>query len=251
MIAPSCSLTPPRAVSPADWLTAAARQKCSDQIAPPQLEESLPCGPPPGLSSPPGLSWLGDESAESAPKRNAVALSLASLCAPGPEEKSNISSPPGLEGLLAPPGLGPPMEKGRTESDDTTAGGSSRKRSSESERDAPTFLVLAEVSALKATSPMFCPMLSPGTASLLMPDVAQQTPLRTKLRAKANLYVPGGIGAPLPFVPMAAVEESWQNWYAQNEYSAEDEYKYYAEQDTYNESVVDDINLYSGYPQGY
>ena len=51
---------------------------------------------------------------------------------------------------------------------------------------------------------------SDRTAALLMPDVTQQTPLRTKLRAKAELYVPA------PFVPMATMNESWQNWHVQN-----------------------------------
>jgi len=181
-----------------------------------------------GISPPPGLEKsMKDSETPVKIKAPALKLSLDALCidAPNmPEEKINLL-PPGpydfrkLAGFAPPPGL--------SESDgSTTVGGRGVSDSDSSDSDdlsgempSPKLcldslvgsgLVLSEVSELKATAPMFCPLLSPSTAALLMPDVAQRTPLRTKLRAKADLYVPA------PFVPMAAVNDAWQNWHMEN-----------------------------------
>jgi len=65
--------------------------------------------------------------------------------------------------------------------------------------------VLAEVSALKADAPSFVPMLPSG-----MEPAKKQ---KTKLRSKANAFVPGQAAAgslPLPFVPSAVVAEMWR-----------------------------------------
>lgn len=72
-------------------------------------------------------------------------------------------------------------------------------------------LVLADVSHLKASSPIFCPIFSSTTAAQLMPDLAQKKPARTKLRSKADAYVPAHTPMPharecLPFIPRASLE---------------------------------------------
>jgi hypothetical protein len=81
----------------------------------------------------------------------------------------------------------------------------------------PRGLVLAEVSQLKASSPSFVPELLSEEVALLVPDANEQEPPRTKLSAKAGLFVPScRVPAvplrPLPFVPMAAVIDAWQHW---------------------------------------
>jgi len=176
------------------------------------------------VRAPPGLEKsISDSETPVKIKAPALKLSLDALCIDAPripDEKTNFL-PPGpfdfrkLAGLAPPPGL--------SESDDSTTDGgpvaSDADTSDSDEMPSPKIclaslvgngLVLSEVSELKATAPMFCPLLSPSTADLLMPDVAQRTPVRTKLRAKAELYVPA------PFVPMAAMNEPWQNWHLQN-----------------------------------
>lgn len=187
---------------------------------------------------PPGL-WLS-ENASAAPVKKAAAMQLSLADMFAPVEQQIIQPPPGLElpgskleAIEPPPGLSLP-EKGAES--DTSIGSlsSAGQQLSENDDSGPSdgeekpglklVLALATRNTLKANSPMFCPVLSPGTASLLMPDVTQRTPLRTKLRSKADVYVPGA--GPLPFVPMAAVNESWQKWRTQNPM-----YEYYAEAD--------------------
>jgi hypothetical protein len=226
MTAPPCSQSS-YFDSPATWLDAAT---------PSPPEKDKPMRPPPGL-------WLS-ENVPAAPvkKAGAMQLSLADMFAT--VEQQIIQPPPGLElslnvttskleAIEPPPGLSLP-EKGAES--DTSVGSlsSAGQQLSENDDSGPSdgeekpglklVLALATRNTLKANSPMFCPVLSPGTASLLMPDVAQRTPLRTKLRSKADVYVPGA--GPLPFMPMAAVNESWQKWHTQNSM-----YEYYAEPD--------------------
>jgi len=209
MTAPTCSNSP-------------SMGKAALDAAPAFITDCFLSSGPCTVRAPPGLEKsISDSETPVKIKTPALTLSLDALCidAPNiPEAKINLL-PPGpfnfrkLAGLAPPPGL--------SESEDsTTVGGASDADTSDSD-DMPSpkiclatlvggGLVLSEVSELKATAPLFCPLLSPSTAALLMPDVAQRTPLRTKLRAKAELYVPA------PFVPMAAVNEPWQNWHMQN-----------------------------------
>jgi len=217
MTAPPCSQSS-YLDSPAAWLG-----KCDDSedaMLSPAVKDK-PIRPPPGL-------WLS-ENASAAPVKKAAAmqLSLADMFAP-----VAIEPPPGLA-IEPPPGLSLP-EKGAES--DTSIGSlsSAGQQLSENDDSGPSdgeelpglklVLALATRNTLKANSPMFTPVLAPGAASLLMPGVAQRTPLRTKLRSKADVYVPGA--GPLPFMPMAAVNESWQKWHTQNSM-----YEYYAEPD--------------------
>lgn len=213
----------------------------------PRSESQPEDSPSPKFRPPPGLELLEPETKPEKPK--ATRLSLASLF--GPEEPKKIMTPPGLEkveGLSPPPGLSLPnsasdwlnQSLNGIESDDTGTGGQRSDDSGQSDGEqapGPTIvLALAERNQLKASSPMFQPMLSPGTASALM----QRTPLRTKLQSKAGVFVPGAAtaGAALPYVPMAAVNESWQKWHMRNsmhgdgsEYYGQDDYEYYSEQE--------------------
>jgi len=198
----------------------------------PTLEDEA--GP---FRAPPGLELEENEPAkvELAPmkKAGATRLSLADMMC-GPMKKNMnkmVKPPPGLELFSADQGLEPPpgLSLSGTESDDTTRAGSNETDESEEECG----LVVVERNELKANAPMFNPMLTPSTAALLMPDVAQaaqRTPLRTKLCSKASVYTPQAAQGPLPFVPMAAVEESWQKWYAKSSmYGGHADY--YSEQD--------------------
>jgi hypothetical protein len=108
---------------------------------------------------------------------------------------------------------------------------------------------VAEVSKLQAKAPMFQPMLSPSTVAMLMPDVPERTPLRTPLRtklcSKAESFAPPiaqVLEGPLPFVPMAAVEESWQKWHLQHS-AYHNQAEYYPEQDF--DLSYDSINDFS------
>lgn len=85
------------------------------------------------------------------------------------------------------------------------------------ELSSPGRLVLSEVSKLKASSPNFVSAVSPVATPLQMSGTTQKTLARTKLRAKADLFIPSrdvstSALALLPFVPMAAVNQAWQNW---------------------------------------
>jgi len=217
--------------SPGDWLTSAANIK---KAVPSPPEKDMPIPPPPGL-------WLSAKApTDPVKKAGAKKLTLADMLAP--VEPKVIKPPPGLElsgskleAVEPPPGLSlPAVEKGAES--DTTVGSlsSTGLQLSESDDSEPSdgeekpgfklVLALATRNKLKADSPMFCPVLSHETASLIMPDVAERTPLRTKLRSKANSYVPSA--GSLPFMPMAAVNESWQSWQTQNSMC-----EYYAESD--------------------
>jgi len=195
----------------------------------------------PSLRGPPGLSLEPEdnEPMARAEKPAPTKLSLADLCREEP-----IRAPPGfdegeimtlsydgekvlfentgckvsplLSALEAPPGLPPPptkkgFKKG-IESEDTSVGGDS-----DHEPNQPISLemMLTDVSHLKSDAPLFVPKLSSELATML-PDISstQRTPLRTGLRSKAELYVPSS--SALPFVPMSAVEDAWENWHLQN-----------------------------------
>lgn len=189
------------------------------------------------LSAPPGsvTPWKPRATQK---KDGAVRLSLSELC--GSEEKNAILPPPGLsldsvdkpmvldgKVIAPPPGLSLLSEEQGIESDDTSAGGPSSSETEDSgqsdgEQSSPG-LVLAEVSQLRTESPLFQPLLTPGAAAILFPHAAAGKPLRTKLRSKANVYVPAADAAEaaldtgaLPFVPMASVNEAWQTWQMQN-----------------------------------
>eukprot|EP00427_Karlodinium_veneficum_P020548 CAMPEP_0169115332 /NCGR_PEP_ID=MMETSP1015-20121227/29280_1 /TAXON_ID=342587 /ORGANISM="Karlodinium micrum, Strain CCMP2283" /LENGTH=155 /DNA_ID=CAMNT_0009177765 /DNA_START=55 /DNA_END=519 /DNA_ORIENTATION=+ len=139
-------------------------------------------------------------------KAGTTSLSLVDLIAP-PEQTPIVRAPPGLEFSeqqsvkLSPSGL--PKVKicislvdeivdTSSDCDDTSAG--SGYASSEAESDSSSGLVLEEVSSLNVNSPSFVPMLAPAVANVLMPDVAQRTPLR-KLNSKAVAYVPKAMQA--------------------------------------------------------
>lgn len=231
--------------------------------------DSLSFQAPPGLAAPPGLELpgafeappglgpLGNGSPMFEHQKSTVALSLADLC--GPSVQAPMKPPPGLEDPWCKLTLEvAPWKKG------SKASAEKRKNSESDESvqthvDTPTRLVLAEgllfaeVSQLKATSPMFCPTLSPATAAaavtyangvyanvqsnvLEQPTISLRTPLKTKLRSKADLYVPGG-----------AAGETWQNWHMQNSFSGQSQY--YSEQDGLNELLsltgFDDCSWYA------
>lgn len=246
LIAPTCSTKAPCFESPCDWLdqakpslialTCSTKAPCFespfdwlDRATPLKLNEDVVFRAPPGLEPPepePASLWkTGGAKAKKQP------LSLAALCA-HPVDTTSIDPPPGLdlwglsglektEFLWAPPDrLVPTPEKGAES--DTTVGSAGGWRTSEADDSCPSDpefcpgLVLAEVSQLKATSPMFHPLLSQSDAALLLNDAIapQRTPLRTKLRSKAQGFVPSaGVDC---FVPTATANESWQtSW--QNE----------------------------------
>jgi len=224
--------------------------------------DSLSFQAPPGLAAPPGLELPGAfEAPPGLEPLGTVSLSLADLC--GPSVQGPMKPPPGLEDPWCKLTLEvAPWKKGskasaekrkNSESDEST-----HKNSDESV-ETPTRLVLAEgllfaeVSQLKATSPMFCPTLSPATAAAAVtyangvyanvhsnvseqPTISLRTPLKTKLRSKADLYVPGG-----------SVGETWQNWQMQNSFSGQSQY--YAEPDGVNELIsltgFDDCSWYA------
>lgn len=187
----------------------------------------------------------------------ATPLSLAEILAPSPPPGLGFAAEEGNHhGPLPPPGLTSRFaQKGAEAAKD--GGGSCMGE--EGDRAQPTTLVLSEVSHLNAKSPMFCPMLSPSTVKMLMPDVRKppSQPARTKLRAKADVYVPGGTAAPMaagnnaaakPFVPMAPVNESWQTWHMKDSSFDVQNEKYYSEQDTFKDMAVNDISdWYAGY----
>jgi len=161
------------------------------------------------LSAPPGsvTPWKPRATQK---KDGAVRLSLSELC--GSEEKNAILPPPGLsldavdkpmvldgKVIAPPPGLSLLSEEQGIESDDTSAGGPSSSETEDSgqsdgEQSSPG-LVLAEVSQLRTESPLFQPLLTPGAAAILFPHAAAGKPLRTKLRSKANVYVPAADAA--------------------------------------------------------
>jgi len=193
----------------------------------------------PAIRAPPGLSLE--------PEAGKTSLSLMALCG-GPGEP--LCPPPGLEKMDAPPGLPPPAPRKGSDSgsdneqqplcldlmltDEKTVDSGS---DNEQQPLCLDLMLTDEKAVLKASSPLFIPTLTPAVAAGLkpLPDKAQRTPLRTKLCAKAGLYVPSAANAnfqALPFVPMAAVEESWQNWHMQNS-----SYRRHAE--LANDSVTD------------
>jgi len=187
-----------------------------------------------------GLELVEDAVMPSKKKPGARTLSLADLCS-APADSGKVEPPPGLE-FLASFGKGPKpppgLEKG-VKSDDSTAEGDD---SGQSDGEGSGGLVLMEVSELKASSPMFRPMFSGSdAANLPLPNDAQRTPLRTKLSSKANLYQPStqspGQGqCQYPFVPMSAVNESWQKWHMRNSLYA-GQADFYSEQDSYDNSA--------------
>lgn len=196
---------------------------------------------------PPGLEEVETESQLTSKKSATVALSLSDLCAQS-ELGPPGGPPPGLpvridkcqetgamwldgglaqkEAMQPPPGLLLPSKQGIHRD---VAGGARQRCDSEEDPDQepepePTKLVLAdmalqEVSQLKADSPMFCPLLTPSTAAMLLPPAdLQRTSLRTKLSSKCNAFMPSAAAATTgsdgtqAFVPMPAVDESWQSW---------------------------------------
>jgi len=185
------------------------------------------------ISAPPGLDFLPEPVVK---KANKISLSLDLLCAPSTPK---VELPPGLSGgsvdkplkskkkqqvslMTGPPGLSlpSPRENG-IESDDTSAGqrSSSPDQSNSSDGESPPervlpsiCLVLAERNRLKANAPMFTPVLAPSTAAMLMPEPVQRTPLRTALRAKADMFMPTS-----------------SNWYDAGNYAEQE--GYYAEQE--------------------
>lgn len=218
-----------------------SKSPCSES----KLEKSAIVCAPPGLDLPEYVPV--PEAALKKPA--AMRLSLDQLCTPGGQKA--FKPPPGLApqsidkpqkvfskadswllaGLddLKQKAVTPPPGLEGMESDDTSAGGQHSSESDDpgqSDDDKPSFgicLVLAERNHLKADAPMFRPSLSPSAAATLMPEPVQRTPLRTPLRtklcSKADLFQPSAspdaaTAAPgaLPFVPMAAVKESWQKW---------------------------------------
>merc|ERR1719311_1988782 len=153
-----------------------------------------------------------------------------------------VEPPPGLlpftdKKCEPPPGLFPFADEMGIDSDDTSAGLETEDSVESSEQSdgeqSSCGLVLAEVSQLKAESTMFRPKLSPGAAkealslSILVPEPDGKEPLRTKLRSKATLFVPSAAAntyvppvsaavaatGALPYVPMATVKKSWQQWH--------------------------------------
>lgn len=185
------------------------------------------------IRAPPGLELLENEPAKIPTEKKPCKLSLVDLCGPT-EDTQPLASPPGLEDVAPPPGLEfmknmSNAEKGM-ESDDTLSTTGSGRQLSENEESASDgekpakqtlclgSLVLAERNELKASAKMFTPMLSAtGPAT----DEIQRTPLRTKLRTRADLFVPTQ-AAPTqsnngyPFLPSSAVKETWQKWHMRN-----------------------------------
>lgn len=142
---------------------------------------------------------------------------LPTARAPGLVLPDWFAPPPGLD---APPlglaSFGPYSAKklaggeGSVESDteETSVGNESSAGAGSSEHDGTEPEEIDEIatSQLKADAPCFVP----GCPS---PSEACGTK-RTALRGGASLFVPGAAPA-LPFVPMSAVEESWNRYYAQ------------------------------------
>jgi len=141
------------------------------------------------------------------------------------QEKAKIAPPPGLEHLVPPPGLEhlvPTKDENSLDAgseSDTSAGSVTGYHSYDTDSSAQSDgepeqtpssggLVLAEISALKANAPMFTPMLSAAGAALLMPEMAQRTPLRAPLRSKAKAYVPQFSAA----ADTGDWDGSWQTW---------------------------------------
>lgn len=206
--------------------------------------------PPPGLS----LEPEDNEPAAPAAKPGAMKLSLADLCGDAAKKSaSKIRPPPGFDDILngevislrfdgeevsfdtggeqvvdAPPGLPSPMKMKKgfnfkgdgLESEETSAGSDSERSDSYSNKGMSISLdaMLTDVSTLKASAPLFTPKLSAETAAMLpaVPQPTQGTPLKTSLRSlkTAAAYVPSPTS--LPFVPMSAVENAWENWHMQN-----------------------------------
>jgi len=170
-------------------------------------DEFVPLGAPPGLSLEPEDNELEAQAAH--PPR--TKLSLAQLMSGPADPQPVVCFPPGLgEVLDPPPGLlakkkASKGSKSNGSESDTTAGGDSDPEPISLE------MMLTDVSHLKKDAPLFVPKLAPEVAAML-PQIGP--PQRTSLRSKANLYVPAA--SALPFVPMAEVEESWENWYAQH-----------------------------------
>jgi len=238
----------------------------------------------PALRAPPGLSLEPEDNEPEAPaaKPGAMKLSLADLCGGAAKTGSpKIRPPPGFDDILngevislrfndgevsfdtgsdqvveAPPGLpSPPMKKGFNfdfktgiESEETSAGSESDPETgSEGNKTISLDMMLTDVSQLKASAPLFTPKLSPETAAMLpaVPQATTRTPLRTSLRSlkTADAYVPSA--SALPFVPMAAVENAWENWHMQNSTSSYDCQAEYA-----NDSTAEWENDY-GYSADY
>jgi hypothetical protein len=177
---------------------------------------------------PPGFELLENEPAFIPTENKPCKLSLMDLCGPAADVEP-LGCPPGLEDVLPPPGL----EKGIESDDtDTTTGSDGRlseaEDSGQSDSEKPEkqtlclgSLVLAERSELKASAKMFTPLLS-ATAAATLAEETQRTSFRTKLRTKADLFVPPQ-AAPTqtntiyPFLPSSAVKDMWQKWYMHNE----------------------------------
>jgi len=148
-----------------------------------------------------------------------VALSLDALLGggggfspkllPGVPRQSKLSSnkikpPPGLEMPSLKDAAGSDVETG-TGSEALTEGDSTSTHSGETEAPPSQGLVFSEVSTLTSKAPRFQPMLSPETVNMIMPDSSTSRP-RTKLRAKANAYVPAAAFVPLAATAMAMAE---------------------------------------------
>lgn len=163
-------------------------------------------------------------------------LSLADLCAPTestpPCSPPGLSSPPGLgfendkaKTFEAPPGLPMPIKidmgvesdatsagSGRQLSDNEDSGGSDGEEVSKEEPKPLRLglvLALAERNQLKSDSKPFCPMLPSDAAAMLLPEA--RTPLRTKLCAKAQSYVPAASQS-YPFLPADTVSDVWEKF---------------------------------------
>lgn len=137
-------------------------------------------------------------------------------------EQVPFRPPPGLELEYNrdQPDVGPPpglcvAKRAEAEFDETSAGSavSAGSHGSDSDCELPARsagLVFSEHSQLKATAPMFQPLLSASSTSNVAPCKEQRTPLRaTTLRSKADAFVPTGKGmtavrSAKPFVPGAS-----------------------------------------------
>lgn len=259
-------------------LTEPAREEQAprhDPLSPMYLEPSA--ATPPGLVTEPSPALSAQEELDKLVhlagnnKEMLASLEKVAKCLPKRlplAEKGPVLPPPGLEHLQsqdkpdARPPLGLSLAKCiGTDSDETSAGSGAASHSSDSDVELPlparsVGLVLADVSQLKATAPMFRPMLSPNTASVL-PSVEKRTPLRAKLRSKADAFVPAGVEMfgmsavkdAEPFVPGACaysqgeLDAPWDDvansstidGFSSRGLSSQGSNEYYSQQDWYEE----------------
>jgi len=228
------------------------------------IKEDMP------FRAPPGLELLENEPAKIPTEKKPCKLSLMDLCAPA-EDTPTLASPPGLEDVAPPPGLEfmkmSNAEKDM-ESDDTCATTGSGRRlfdyedsGSDGEKQGKQTLclgslVLAERNELKASAKMFTPMLSAAGASPASDEI-QRTPLRTKLRTRADLFVPvqatpSQSNNVYPFLPASAVKETWQKWHLRNAMMGVDGVSSYDTSiGSYSENTVDWTSSYEDMGEWY